>query len=253
MKIKVIQVNIYKGKYLESLLNFLKSQAPDVITMQEVTSGIVNLNGDNSNLFEVIKRELAYDGVFYTSATILDKPDTFQGNAVFTRHTIEESDFIPLNRHSPMTLEVFNNSDFFPQFPRSVVEAKIDMNGLKIYGLSCHGAWTAPPTDTEENWRQAKLIVNHLKGLKSPFIMGADMNMPPETRVIKTVEKAAKNLVRGSKIAQTTHPTVHKIVPRGYLVDYIFTSKEIKKISIEAPEILVSDHLPLVAELELAD
>ena len=150
-----------------------------------------------------------------------------------------------------MTLDVFNNSDFFPVFPRSIVEVLIDIRGFKMYALSCHGAWTAPPKDNRENWRQAKLIAKHLKDLDLPFIMGADMNMPPETRVIKTIEKAAKNLVKGSKIVQTTHPTVHKIAPRGYLVDYIFTSAEFKKISIEAPEILVSDHLPLVAELEL--
>src|SRR3989344_9235194 len=114
MKIKVIQVNIYKGQYLENLINFLKSHTPDIIFMQEVTSGVINLNGDNLNLFEVIKRQLGYEGVFYASATILDMPDTYQGNAVFTRHTIEKSEFIALNRHTPMTLDVFNNSDFFP-------------------------------------------------------------------------------------------------------------------------------------------
>lgn len=252
MKLKVIQVNIYKGKYLDNLISFLKLQSPDIIFMQEVTSGVVNLNGDYANLFEVLKRKLGYDGVFYASATILDKPDSFQGNAVLTRHTIERSEVIHLNRQSPMTLEVFGNSDFFPEFPRSIVEALIDINGIKIYGLSSHGAWTAPPTDNKENFRQAKLIANHLKNLDRPFVMGADMNMPPETRVIRTIEKSAKNLIHGSGIVQTTHPTVHKIVPRGYLVDYVFTSSEFKKKSIIAPEILVSDHLPLVAELELA-
>ena len=251
MKLKVIQVNIYKGKYLVNLINFLNSQSPDIIFMQEVTSGEVNLNGDHSNLFEVLKKELGYEGVFYASATILDKPDTFQGNAVLTRHTIEKSEVIHLNRQSPMTLEVFGNSDFFPDFPRSIVEALIDINGTRMYGLSCHGAWTAPPKDNDENFRQAKLIANHLKQLDLPFVLGGDMNMPPETRVIRTIEKSAKNLMKNSKIVQTTHPTVHKIAPRGYLVDYIFTSGEFKKISITAPEILVSDHLPLVCELEL--
>lgn len=253
MHLKVVQVNIYKGRYLNSLVSFLKTQYADIVFMQEVTSGVVNLSGVDSNIFEFLKRELSCEGVFYPSATIIDKTNSFQGNAVLTRHKILESKFIPLNRHSGMTLDRFNNSDFFPVFPRSIVEAKIEINDNEIVALSCHGAWTAPPQDNEENYRQAKLVAKHLKDLKLPFIMGADMNMPPETRVIKTIEKSAKNLIVGSGILQTTHPVVHKAVPRGFLVDYIFTSKHFKKISIEAPNILVSDHLPLVAEVELKD
>lgn len=253
MHLKVIQVNIYKGRYLESLISFLKAEYADVVFMQEVTCGVINLSGDNSNLFEILKRELSYEGVFYPSATIIDKTNSFQGNAVLTRHKILESKFVPLNRHSGMTLDRFNNSDFFPVFPRSIVEVRVEINGREIMALSCHGAWSAPPLDNPENYRQAKLIVKHLKELNLPFIMGADMNMPPETRVIKTVEKSAKNLIQNSGIVQTTHPQVHKIVPRGYLVDYIFTSRHFKKLSIKAPEILVSDHLPLVAEVELKD
>lgn len=253
MFLKVIQVNIYKGQYLNSLINFVKAEHPDIMFMQEVTSGVINLSGDQSNLFEVLKRELGYQGVFYSSATIIDKFNTFQGNAVLTRHKILESKFIPLNKHTGMTLDVFNNQDFFPAFPRSIVEVKVEINEQEIMALSCHGAWSAPPRDNPENYRQAKLIEKHLKELKLPFIMGADMNMPPTTRVIKTIEKSAKNLIHNSGIKQTTHPKVHKIVPLGYLVDYIFTSSQFKKLSIKAPEILVSDHLPLVAEVELKD
>lgn len=253
MQIKVIQVNIYKGRYQEMLVEFLKIQNPDIIFMQEVTCGFINLNGDDSNIFESLKRNLGYEGVFFTSAVILDRPNSFQGNAVLTRHKIKSSKFTPLNRHAGMNLSTFNDSDFFPHFPRSIVEARIEFNNRELIALSCHGAWTAPPTDNAENYRQAKLIAKHLKALDLPYIMGADMNMPPETRVIKTIENCANNLIRGSGIAQTTHPTVHKIAPRGYLVDYIFTSEDFERVSIEAPNVLVSDHLPLVATLELPD
>ena len=135
---------------------------------------------------------------------------------------------------------------------RSLVQATIQLENLTIIAISVHGAWTAPPTDNEETIRQANLIASHLKSLgDAPFILGGDLNMPPESKVVGIISQAASNLMLDSGIKQTTHPTVHKIAPRGYLIDYVFTSKHFKKISIEAPEVLVSDHLPVIATLEI--
>lgn len=250
MIIKAVQVNIYKGRYLENLIGFLSREYPDIIFMQEVTSGDINLSSDKSNLFEVLKREIGYEGVFYASAKVIDRPNCFEGNAILTRHKILDSQFVPLNKHLIITLSTFDNPDFFPDFPRSIVEAKIVISGFEIFALSCHGAWTAPPHDTKENLKQADIIASHLKSLEGPYVMGADMNMPPNSKVIKKISKYAKNLISNSGIVQTTHPTVHKIAPRGFLIDYIFTSAHFKKLSIKAPEVLVSDHLPVVASLE---
>src|SRR3989338_5019603 len=59
MKLKFVQINIYMGKYLDALLDFLKKEKPDFISMQEVTYGDVNLTGDtNQNLFEILKEKL---------------------------------------------------------------------------------------------------------------------------------------------------------------------------------------------------
>lgn len=253
MILKVIQINIYGGDYLESLIEFLSRQNPDIITMQEVSSGIINRCHDKSNLFEVLKRQLKYNGVFFPTTIIEDMPDSFIGNAVSTRHLVKDSRYVPLRTHSSMIYSAFMNPEMFEFIPRGMVETLIDIEGREIFALSCHGAWTAPPHDTEENLRQADIIASHLKSIEKPFIMGADMNMPPNTKVIKKISKYANNLMENSGISQTTHPTVHKIAPRGLLVDYIFTSEHFKKISIEAPNILISDHLPLVAEVELRD
>lgn len=253
MQIKVIQINVYQGRYLENLLGFLSREYPDIIFMQEVTCGDLNLCDDKFNIFEQLKYRLNYQGVFFPTSTIEDKSNTFIGNAVLTRHLIKAGNYIPLKSHSSLTFSTFSDPAMFEILPKGIVEASIEISGRMVVALSCHGAWTAPPKDTRENLRQAKLVAKHLKSLDEPFVMGADMNMPPETRVVKTISKFAQNLMEGSGILQTTHPTVHKIAPRGFLVDYIFTSDVFERVSIEAPNVLVSDHLPLVATLELAD
>lgn len=250
-KIKVIQVNIFKGKYLDALVDFLKREEPDFITMQEVTCGVVSNHLDKTtNLFEYLKNALGLSGVFHNDVQIANQPEALHGNAVFTKHKILESDHVVLKTSRPLTEEEFHDPKFFPDFPRSIVDASCDFNGELIHILSLHGAWTAPPTDTPETIRQARQIASHLKGLGAPFVLGGDLNMPPEKETTKIISAAANNLMVGSGVKQTTHPTIHKIAPRGFLIDYLFVSDDFKKIDLTVPEIIVSDHLPVIANLE---
>jgi len=71
------------------------------------------------------------------------------------------------------------------------------------------------------------------------------------TKTLGLISSAANNLMVGSNVPMTTHPKIHKIAPRGFLVDYIFASKHFKLQSLKVPQVLVSDHLPVVAELEI--
>lgn len=252
-KLKFIQVNIFKGKYLNDLVGFLKKENPDFVSMQEVTYGWPNLEVNQSiNIFEFLKKELGYFGVFVNDATFIDHPDALHGNAVLSRHPISNSQRVVLKAFRPLSDEDFVDSNLFPDWPRSMLDATVDLKGQEIHILSVHGAWTAPPVDTPETLRQAALIAKHLKSIKRPFIMGGDLNTTPNKEVIRLINTAANNLITDSEIKYTTHPTVHKIAPRALLVDYIFASPEFKKISIDAPEVVVSDHLPVVAELDLS-
>ena len=59
MKIKALQVNIWKGKFLDGLVEFLKREDPDIIFMQEVTTGALNFYENKSvDLFEELKDRL---------------------------------------------------------------------------------------------------------------------------------------------------------------------------------------------------
>ena len=131
-----------------------------------------------------------------------------------------------------------------------MVSAECDLNGQKIRAISWHGAWTAPPTDTEETLRQAKLVTDYLTFLKEPFILGCDMNAVPQGKSAGLINQSANNLMMNSGVLQTNHPKVHKIAPRGFLIDYIFTSSHFKLKKLEVPQFTISDHLPVIAELE---
>jgi len=251
---KIIQVNIYKGKYLEDLLEFLINEDPDFISMQEVTTYRFNLyRRKSSNMFNLIRRRLKMHGVYNGDLKLKDNRRSLFGNAVFSKYKIIDSNVVVLKTFKPVTIKELDGVDgaVRTQIDRHLLDALIDFDSQPIHVMSWHGAWTAPPQDTVETLRQAKKVADYIKSLKQPFILGCDANNVLESKTIGLINNVAINLMIGRDIVQTTHPKVHKIAPKGFLVDYVFTSIHFKLKSLMVPQMLVSDHLPVVAELEI--
>ena len=246
---KFVQINIYKGKYLNDLLDFLKSENPDFISMQEVTSGELNFAKIGSDLFAHIKRETGYDGVCSVDITLSDGKGTM-GNAVFSKFKILSNKAIFLKEKNKYTKDQVNDPRFFPFLPRHLLDVAVQIGSEKFRIMSWHGAWTAPPTDTVETLRQSQIVSNHLKSLKEPFIMGGDLNAIPQSKTVGNINRVARNLMMDSGILATTNVKIHKIAPRAYLVDYIFTSSHFDLVKLSVPNITVSDHLPVIASIE---
>ena len=96
----------------------------------------------------------------------------------------------------------------------------------------------------------AKVILEQTKGYKNVIIAG-DTNATPNNQAIKDLESKFTNVFKGE--LTTTFNMKHKTLP-GYataVVDAIFVSPNINVTSHYCPNIDVSDHLPLVAELNI--
>ncbi|RJP43635.1 hypothetical protein C4587_02750 [Candidatus Parcubacteria bacterium] len=255
MHLKVIQLNLWQGKLLEKAVEFLRREDPDVITLQEVTGGAQNFWEDkNLDLFAYLKEKLALEGRLAVMARHIGDPKAYMGVAVFTKGKITKENVLWLEEYK----EVRPNHDErdWPTFPRNVLDCTVEIAGMTVHALSWHGAWTKEPADTPEKVRQAKLIADYLKKLNTPFILGCDSNMTANTETIKTIEAVAENPATDPrwKIARSLHPTIHKTaktIPEGLLVDFLFTSKHFVPVSIDAPVVPVSDHLPIRAVFEL--
>ena len=252
MTLKVIQLNLFKGKFLDSAIEFLKRENPDFITMQEVTAGAVNFyEKKDADLFEILKKELGMTGIFHSDIKLSDEPSVKFGNAVFSKWPILESKVVPLNYLGPITLSEFKDTNVWARFSRHMLDATVDVEGFRLHVISVHGRRVAPPADDDENVRQARLMAKYIKSLgEKPFIIGGDFNMPPDSEVIRIVSAVARNLMVGKPISQTLNPRVHELGEKGYLVDYIFTSHHFRPTDVSIPDIDVSDHLPVVVLLE---
>lgn len=253
MTFKFIQINIFKGKYLSDLLDFLKSENPDFISMQEVTTGGFNLYFDKHvSLFDLLGDCLKMHGVFHGDLKLAGDPSSVFGNAVFSKKRILKSNVVVLKKFRPVTNAELDgeSGEIREQIDRHLLDAEIDLGTSTIHIMSWHGAWTAPPHDTQETLRQARLVYDYVKTISSPFILGGDLNAIIESKAVGMIGELASNLMMNSGVDMTTNIKVHKIAPRGFLIDYIFTSKHFELIKLEVPQITVSDHLPVVASLE---
>lgn len=249
--VKLIQINIFKGKYLDALVEFLKREKPDIVTMQEVSAMEANYFENKSlDIFEYVKNALDMYGSFCNITEFIGFPKAAVGNAVLCKFSIIKTEYKFMKKYKPITLEMYEQQKYFADFSRGLIDVTVNINGIAVHIISLHGAWTAPPTDTPEALRQAAVIADYLKKLKEPFVVGADMNTTPEKLVIKIIEEGANNWMTGSKVVSTIHPTVHKVGDKKLLVDYVFASRHFKKIRLAVPEVLISDHLPIVCKLE---
>lgn len=253
--LKFIQVNIYKGKYLGELLDFLKQEDPDFISMQEVTRGEFNFFEDkNADLFLLLKKKFSMNAVYNGDLRL--KGDLYSrfGNAVFSKYRIVNHNVVVLKKFRTVTLDEIDGNEALeirPRIPRHLLDATVDFNDRQIHILSWHGAWVAPPQDTTETLRQAKIAAKYLESINSPFILGCDMNAVIQSKTVGVINEVASNLMMNSGVLYTTNTKIHKISPRGFLVDYVFTSEHFKLTKLAVPQITVSDHLPVVAELRL--
>lgn len=250
----MIQVNVLHGKYWDALVAFLRAENPDIITMQEVTTGAESFSDNKkTDLFIALRDVLDMEGVYEPSFHLADEPTASFGNAVFVRGNIRSHTVAWLRPHHFLTEQERWDEQYWPLFPRNILDAIVDIGGTTMHVLSVHGAWYRRPVDTPENTRQAEIIAAHIRSLGTmPFCMGGDLNMTPETRVIQTIDAVAKNAIHGSGIMRTLHPIVHKTVkekPEGFVVDYIYTSSHFTVKTIDSPVVDVSDHLPVRATL----
>ena len=232
MTLKVIQINVWKGKLLPALIPWLLAEAPDIITAQELSSGNENGCPDKTlELFSHLEAQLHMNGAMAKDWSVRDRPNDYFAKGVYAKGEIIKQEVIPLKIGDAISPEFRLRS--YPMSPRSLLDCTITHQG-----------------------RQANIMAKHLRQLcEEPFILGGDLNMPPATTTIQILSAVAHNtaVFPPSRITRTTHPTIHKIAnlkPQGVLCDYLFISRHFTVTAIDAPVVPISDHLPVRATLE---
>ena len=103
---------------------------------------------------------------------------------------------------------------------------------------------------SDKRRKMSDVIVNAVKD-KQQVILAGDTNAKPTNQAVTAIE-AHLHSVFGHEL--TTSFNMRRKDNLGYataVVDLMFVSPDIHVFSHECPDVDISDHLPLIAELEL--
>lgn len=254
MKIKIVSLNIYKGALLDAVCSFLEQEKPDIVTMQEVFSSSDPSLASYFRSFEELKKRLKFKAYDYEAALneILPEGRIPQGNAIFSQFPISSRDAVFFNGpfldgYVDDIRDMQNNLNM----PHVLQHVVLDTPAGNVHLYNLHGTWDLDGDNFSEKRKQmSEAIINAVQD-KTNVIVAGDTNARPTNQAIKNVEKHLKNIF-GSELKSTFN--MRRKENPGYatsVVDMIFTSPDIRVVSKSCPDIDISDHLPLVATLEI--
>ena len=79
------------------------------------------------------------------------------------------------------------------------------------------------------------------------FVLMGDLNVLPDDRVLRPLRKRLKDTAAALGDSILTFPSD---APEKK-IDYVFVSEDVRVTSAEVPNLVVSDHRPYIAELEI--
>jgi len=255
---KIVNFNIsIKINNANEVANYLKNQNAEIICLQEVVrpleDGVVSIFRSEEVIRKALKKDYPY--YFFAPEWVADihyepdgKPDRIfggmaeQGKMILSKYPITHGYNYFYHKNYEFDRE---RKDFYlgNDHGRALQVCEINIDGKIIQVGNVHGVYTSDKKDTEKSLLQSSFIIEKLKEKKIPTILLGDFNLLPSTKSMEIIGKNYKNINEMFKVSSTR--------PDGKLIDYIFTNKEFLVKSLKAEKTDISDHYPLIAELEL--
>lgn len=264
MRIKLLTLNIFNGEHLDSALDFLKKENPDIFCLQEVHSSENKSLNKKYRALEIIKEEFKTYFYYYSPEFFRDIEGNKvnHGHAVFSRFPQKKQNTVFY--FGSYRLRAKESVEEFLQTPRSLQFVEVDCGQFKLNTFNNHGIWGTDGRDNEDRLNMSKVIVEQIKDKKNVILAG-DMNMDPDTGTFKNIEKYLVNIFKNElkstfnlKIKQEAVKNKSYIYSNNDLqgfsraaVDMILVSPNIKIVEKYCPQVDVSDHYPLVVVLEM--
>lgn len=253
MKIKILTLNIWGGELLDRVINFIRKEDPDIALLQEVNNGMDGLNSKFRS-FYILRKELGFSYCSFESLFLGIRSGNKipQGNAIFSRFPIgnQKAIFFDIPFGEFNLEEIKSNLGKNQFLPMGMLKTDVNVNRTDINCYNIHGIWGFDGEDSARRLEMSKIIVEEIKNKKNVILAG-DFNLNPNTNTIKNIEVYLQNVF--SNELTSTFNMKHKNIP-GYataVVDMILVSKHFQVVNHYMPSVDVSDHMPLVCEIEI--
>ena len=250
MTFKYLSINAWLGgKLWDNLVNFLKQEDADIVALQEVYDGEDPKLEKRLRTLGALKQELPYPYVAF-APSMIDTRDNLNlpwGNAVLSKFpiTAERAIFfdIPFGE-GKTTIETAE------QTPRNMLHTTIAMNNTTLNVFSIHGIWGKDGDDNPRRLAMSDTIIKHIQNKPRVMISG-DFNVKENTKTVAKLEKHLYNVFKGERT--TSFNMNAKTDPKfaTAVVDHLLISNDLTVQEHHQPDVNVSDHLPLIATIEI--
>ena len=244
--VKIIQANIWGGKLGQQIIDFLKTEAPDFVCMQEVNA----LEGRSGYKFfatlDEIKSGAGFSDMFMSptySARYMEREISY-GNAILSQVPFDSTETIFTHREYIRSFDVERDGGNI----RNLQIARVTAEGKPLTILNHHGFHVVGSKEgNDETMRQMGIIADKIKALSGPVILCGDFNLTPNSKSLAPINKELTNLSKNNGL-KCTYNQLSKV---REVCDYIFVNDGIKVRSFKMSDELISDHKALVMEFSL--
>ena len=254
MRLKIVSLNLmHGGELFDEIIAFLKAQDADFILTQETYSCNDPTVNRQYRSMQVMPEILGY-GYTHFSAAYRDFDRTNgkaqRGNGIFSRYPLTGYDTVFFDgTYSESYRDV---PDQYADCPRNLEHAVLHTPTGDVDLFNIQGVWDLDGDNYSDKRRHmAQAVVASVKDL-TKVILAGDTNAKPYNQAILDIEHHLKSVFGKDELATTFNMRI-KTNP-GYAtaaVDMILTTPNINVIEKSCPDIDVSDHLPLIAIIEV--
>jgi len=275
-RLSILQLNTFNFHLPKKIIEFIEKNQPDIITLQEVSTGELNNCEDKkTNFLETIKATFGYDGVFAASQGWVrnDGKVSQCGNAILTKlnildYSITFQPSLPtycLYEHNHPYFHIEGNSweaknsryEYAFEQPKNIVTALLQTNsGEIIKVVTTHLTVSYGCMETLQTIEQTRFLLQGIAQSKPiPTILAGDFNIQPQSSSIQSILSSGFKHINNNS-TNSLDRTVHSLfqkepLHKGLNVDYIFT-KGFKDGSAEVLDTAgISDHAPVLGWVEL--
>lgn len=253
MNIKVVCLNIWQGNLLSESIDFIKSQSADIVLLQEVYNGSQTDLQDKYRSFSILKTELNYATNVFAMAYLEHLPygPVHHGNAILSHFPSTASSVYFMVDPVDPDFEYQDISEHWPLLPPPLQQVELDTPAGLVNVFNMHGPWDLDGDNfSPKRQRMSQVILRETKEVANVILAG-DSNAKASNQAMISLEPQLKS-VFGQEVKSTFN--MRRKDNPGYAtaaVDHMFTSSNIKVISKTVLDVDVSDHLPLVVELQI--
>ncbi len=250
MPLKIISFNTWYSKFWSKMVPYLQSVNADIICLQEVSRNWPNFGLEKVDVVEKITQALpGYSCVYAPILARVEKGIVQDlGNLTLCKRNIVQKKIHYLFQQPDWKIDDYENQ------ARNMVEVQLDCDGELLSIFNTHLSYSARFVDSPRKILESQKMKKIIEKREHAILCG-DLNSPPNSKVIEELRSILPRGDYSSEFTFAKYPFDYNgfhVSSLEYKLDYILATSSVKIENVHVPDISISDHLPIVADVQIS-